>query len=172
MSLEEKIRRFLYSPSQLLLYTSCLGEKKLSTKDFWALSSRFPKTPSQLLCEICQVTLAVKWRTDLREDASWSKGCSDKIGDAGVWRGAADSCSQMGTELNIPLDASVCCSADKQGEWKTTACHNLQAQLSCNIIKELEPVLSRVWFQTAGFKQRNPSGEVANRVCKLYLIDG
>lgn len=59
----------------------------------------------------------------------------------------------MGTELNIPLNASVSCATDKQGKWKTTVCCNFQAQLSYNIIKELEPVLSRVRFQTADLGQ-------------------
>lgn len=54
----------------------------------------------------------------------------------------------MGTELSVPVDARVCCSSDKQGKWKTTACTYFQAQLSCNIIKELDSVFSRVGFQT------------------------
>lgn len=74
-------------------------------------------------------------------------------GDAGIWRGAADTCSQTGTDLNLLLSASVCCSADKHENQKTTFCcfpnRNFPAHLSYNMIKELEVVLSRVWFQAA-----------------------
>lgn len=148
-------------------------EKKLKMKNFWACHLDFPnhlpESISQLLHEsrrgeISQVVLSVRWRIDRRKDVSWSKGCSDKIGDVEVWRGGADTCSQMGTELNIPLNASVCCSTDKPGKWKTSACRSFQAQLSYNIIKELEPVLSRVWFQTAELGQTEDSEKTENQV--------
>lgn len=157
-------------------------KKKLNTKNFWACRPDFlnhlPECISQILHEsrrgeVSQVTLAVKQRIDLRKDASSSKGCSDKIGNVEVWRGGADTCSQMATELNIPLNANVSCITDKQGKWKTTMCCNFQVQLSYNIIKELEPVLCRVRFQTAELSRtRSSSEKVENQVCKLYLTEG
>lgn len=136
-------------------------EKKLNTKDFWAVTqiswiTCLSASPSS--CRRAGGERLVRlhwWRT---QDASRSKGCSDKIGDREVWRGAAGTYSQTGTDLSLLLSASVCCSPDKQQKWKSTFCWfpkwDFQAWLSYNIIKELEVVLSRVWFQAASGSDR------------------